>query len=367
MVRVVYIALVVVLWYSGGASGDGATLVAAWALTLAAMLSWALGLWSLRRLEVRLWAPPGPVAQGSPARFCLEVSNHALMPIGVFEVSLSGRYRDGQGASSTLTAQGTSTARSALQTEVAVEAPHCGVLNVRALTLGARDPLGLFSFRRTLNVRAETVVVPAKAEPWNPPFALTPMAADDVAAGYPTVFGSTPPDIRDVRPYEPGDPLHGVHWKLSARMGELVTKIHEGDEPLGAVVLADVRALGGDYTAEALDRFYRSVLRVSLGLARRGIVHLVLWQNGPEAGGCRVAQEPDSEAMVCSLVGAPLPTGLPAASCDVSLLARSRVGALPLLCVEDNAELRFGGALISLDAKRGHASMDEPRVGGVAR
>ena len=49
-------------------------------------------------------------------------------------------------------------------------------------------------------------------------------------------------------------PLHGVHWKLSARAGELITKVHVDDEHLGAVVLADLRSLGVHASPEALER-----------------------------------------------------------------------------------------------------------------
>ena len=354
MARVVYIALAVVLWYSGGAWGDAAALVAAWALTLLAVLSWGVGLWCSRRLAVAVSGPRGPVVQGSSARFGLEVSNRGILPVGVLEVGIACRYRDGQCPAASLTAQGTSESRTALRTEVVVDAPHCGVLDVRAVSLTARDPLGLFAFRRLLTARAEAHVVPGGLDPWSPPTSWGLAEVEDALWEDAGVAGCTPPDILDLRPYEPGDPLHGVHWKLSARAGELITKVHVDDEHLGAVVLADLRSLGVHASPEALDRFYSSALRVSLGLARRGVAHVVLWQEGPTVGASRVAREHDAWSMVSSLVGAPLPAGdAPAPAYDARLLARSRAGALPLLSIEGEEGLRFGNALVSLARPHG--------------
>lgn len=83
----------------------------------------------------------------------------------------------------------------------------------------------------------------------------------------PSVVGDV---VRGVRDYVPGDPLRQVHWRASARRGELVVK--EVDEPVGTelVLVVDLGAGGvpGElaarwaawYGREALARGYRLVL-----------------------------------------------------------------------------------------------------------
>jgi uncharacterized repeat protein (TIGR01451 family) len=51
-----------------------------------------------------------------------------------------------------------------------------------------------------------------------------------------------PTRIAGVRPYEAGDPLNRVHWRATARTGQLHSKLHEPSTIAGATVLLDFHA-----------------------------------------------------------------------------------------------------------------------------
>jgi uncharacterized protein (DUF58 family) len=53
-----------------------------------------------------------------------------------------------------------------------------------------------------------------------------------------------PTRIAGVRPYEQGDPLNRVHWRATARTGQLHSKIHEPSTLAGATVVLDFHAGG---------------------------------------------------------------------------------------------------------------------------
>jgi uncharacterized protein (DUF58 family) len=48
-----------------------------------------------------------------------------------------------------------------------------------------------------------------------------------------------PTRIGGVRPYERGDPLNRVHWRATARTGELHSKVYEPSTVIGATILLD--------------------------------------------------------------------------------------------------------------------------------
>ncbi len=73
--------------------------------------------------------------------------------------------------------------------------------------------------------------------------------------------------ITGVRPYEPGQPLNRIHWRASARMGELQVKVFQPSAVAGATILLDLdetqyRGTGGPFREDLA-----IVTAASLGLA----------------------------------------------------------------------------------------------------
>src|SRR5204863_9822905 len=53
-----------------------------------------------------------------------------------------------------------------------------------------------------------------------------------------------PTRIGGVRPYEAGDPMNRVHWRATARTGQLHSKVYEPSSLTGATVLLDFHKAG---------------------------------------------------------------------------------------------------------------------------
>lgn len=84
-----------------------------------------------------------------------------------------------------------------------------------------------------------------------------------------------------VRPYQPGDPLSRVHWRATARTGELHSRVFEPTSLAGATILVDFHAAGyhsrGEpfrsdlvVTTAASIAYAVSLLNRQLGLASNG-------------------------------------------------------------------------------------------------
>jgi uncharacterized protein (DUF58 family) len=85
-----------------------------------------------------------------------------------------------------------------------------------------------------------------------------------------------PTRIAGVRPYETGDPLSRIHWRATARTGQLHSKIHEPSTLSGATVLLDLHTAGYPARGEP----YRSELAVTTALALANAVYVMGQQVG---------------------------------------------------------------------------------------
>jgi uncharacterized protein (DUF58 family) len=78
-----------------------------------------------------------------------------------------------------------------------------------------------------------------------------------------------PTRIAGVRPYEIGDPLNRVHWRATARTGQLHSKVQEPSSLAGATVLLDFHAAGYPSRVEP----FRSELAVTTAISLANAVY----------------------------------------------------------------------------------------------
>ncbi len=85
-----------------------------------------------------------------------------------------------------------------------------------------------------------------------------------------------PTRIAGVRPYQQGDPLNRVHWRATARTGELHSKVHEPSTLAGITVLLDFHQAGYHARGEP----FRSELAVTTAISLVHAVYLLGQQVG---------------------------------------------------------------------------------------
>lgn len=99
--------------------------------------------------------------------------------------------------------------------------------------------------------------------------------------------GDDSSEIYQIREYRPGDSIHDIHWKLSAKTDELLVK--ENSKPLGAAVLVwlDLEKHKESVSGLAVSKIYnkKNILTkmfdmaasVSMSLLEKKCVHMVAW------------------------------------------------------------------------------------------
>ena len=158
-----------------------------------------------------------------------------------------------------------------------------GVYRWQTVELKSGAPLGLFWCRRSRQCAATAIVYPQVL-----PLASCPLI-DEIGTedsrlnkpqGSPT-YAATEGTVRSLRPYRIGDPIRLVHWRTSARIGEL--RVREFEMVTGGqnIIIALDSAANWDeenfeqavITAASL-YFYaqRQLLNVQLWTARTGLV-----------------------------------------------------------------------------------------------
>ena len=96
-----------------------------------------------------------------------------------------------------------------------------GVYSFPGATLRWADPFGLFWHRAPLNVPTRIEVYPG-THGLRLPDLLRPLLSEGQLSR--TLGLEDPISLRGARPYVPGDPPGRVHWRLSARTGELTVR-----------------------------------------------------------------------------------------------------------------------------------------------
>lgn len=174
-----------------------------------------------------------------------------------------------------------------------LRAPHCGSLTCTLEKVRVYDLAGLFS--RSVSPPAPPPVLvhpvprapsPVPRLPLAPPPALTPKPGGGFS------------EEHDLRLYRPGDPMRSVHWKLSAKVDDLVVR-----EPLEMPMQRNLLSCClVDLTPEAKDRVLDELVWMSRRLLSSRCPHYLHWRGEQGQGWALVRSAEDLEAALAALL-----------------------------------------------------------------
>lgn len=143
--------------------------------------------------------------------------------------------------------------------DTGLDTQHCGGYLATVERGKVCDYLGLFAFRIRHSEEIRVIVRPRPL----PVGALSDPQRTEINRWVPKAGGGYS-ENHEHRPYRPGDSLNQLHWKLSAKVGELI--VREPMEPIQGNVLLTMRLQG---TPEVLDRKFGRLLWVGQYLLER--------------------------------------------------------------------------------------------------
>ncbi len=157
--------------------------------------------------------------------------------------------------------------RAAAVVRYRLHATRRGRYTIGDVSVRIADPLGLCALQRTIPAGTDVLVVPL----------VTPLSGVPAMSGMRSAAGDTAgssaaggdPDVR-MRPYVPGDDIRTIHWRASARRGDLVVRTREPVSHGSATVVIDHRAAA--HQGDGPD----SSLEAAVSLAASISVHILM-------------------------------------------------------------------------------------------
>jgi uncharacterized protein (DUF58 family) len=237
---------------------------------------------SLLRLDVTRSVGPQPLAVGDAAH--VELRLRAVSRTPVDGLLINDAVPAACGTATTCVVGGLGKGDTAtVQYPLALElrGPHM----LGPLHVSLADPLGLVELVRTVGDRTPVLVRP-RVEPLDCESSSGSSSSEDRAARRGTGQLSRAQTLRDaqLRAYASGDDIRTIHWRSTARRGELIVRTTEQGHTTGTVVLLDVRRTShsGASGQSSLERAVSLTASLSVHLHRIGIPVRVLTTEGIE-------------------------------------------------------------------------------------
>jgi uncharacterized protein (DUF58 family) len=142
-----------------------------------------------------------------------------------------------------------------------------GQFRVEPLVLRTGDPLGLFESHATVGSHSSVIVYPrVEALPaWRLPPALI-----EGSHAHPVRTANTTPHATGIRPYAPGDSYNRIHWKSSARQGELQVKEFDLEQTSDVWIYVDLDATA--HTGRGDESTLEYGVRTAASIAARALL-----------------------------------------------------------------------------------------------
>ncbi len=138
-----------------------------------------------------------------------------------------------------------------------------GLYSVGPVEITTGDPFGLFRHTRTYGGKHNVLVYPRAVE--LPNFSV-PAANLPGEGRFRRRTHYVTPNASGVRPYEFGDSFNRIHWKSTARTGELMVKIFELDPASDIWLILDLER--GAHVGEGDDSTEEYAVRIAASVAR---------------------------------------------------------------------------------------------------
>jgi uncharacterized protein (DUF58 family) len=261
----ILIILIVLSIFVASATGFWLLFRLTYVLLLAIPLAWAIAWWNTRHLEAHVERRTSRSQVGQEAIEIIEVRNHDVFPKVWIEVEDPSNMPHHHSRRVVIVPS-----RGTRSWVVQTRLLRRGLYEWGPLKVTTSDPFGIFRKTRRLGGRAQILVYPSVAE--LPHFFAPPANLPGEGRFRKRTYYVTP-NAGGVREYQPGDAFNRIHWRSTARTGELMVKTFELDPSSDIWVILDlerrVAAGEGDESTEEYGvRIAASVIRHYLDLNR---------------------------------------------------------------------------------------------------
>ncbi|MDR3239091.1 MAG: DUF58 domain-containing protein [Clostridiales bacterium] len=227
-------------------SGSKAACVTFYTMLLLPAVSAFLGRYFLRALAVKQSLDRDLVLKGEQTVFRISVLNQSpLFNPNVLFIFSEGHFAIDSSARNTAV---TFRPKALRDLEFTLSCKYRGAYDIGARAIQTKDFLGLWNLSVPLKDNARLTVYPRVIEIHKFPLSMNLLSK---AFSRYDVRSEDYSTVSDVRPYEASDSVKKIHWKLSAKRGELIVKNYETSAMNSIALFMDTRKSGAS-PAESL-------------------------------------------------------------------------------------------------------------------
>lgn len=232
------------------------------------------------RLALVRTVTPQLVSAGQPARVRLMLTNEGRTPTGILLLEDQVPYVLGTRPRFVLEGVGHGWRR---HVTYQVRSDVRGRYQIGPMSVRVTDPFGMVELGR-----AFTTTVPLTVTPRTVPLPAIPLGGVWTGSGdnRPRAFASGSAEDVTVREYRRGDELRRVHWRSSARVGQLMVRREEQPWQSRATLVLDNRlgAHRGQGAASSLEAAVSAAASIGVHLCQRGYSVRLVTAAGEEQG-----------------------------------------------------------------------------------
>ncbi len=203
------------------------------------------------------------------------VNNKGILPITRFAIKIE-YFNNKVSKSAVKVIKGYVPAKSTTNMEFEVKSKYCGILAIKIKEIKVYDYLLLFKTKKKIQYHKEILILPSgyqlKTEVQNKDYIYFPLEEGRNS----DILINQPPEILWIDKYKHGDSMRDIHWKLSARNDEILSKKYSSDIENRITFFIDLRTEKG-ISIERRDIFYELCSAISLGLIENKVSYIVRW------------------------------------------------------------------------------------------
>ena len=154
-----------------------------------------------------------------------------------------------------------------------IKSDHCGDVEIELVSIKFTDYFELYYKKRNINKKIKIYILPMIGPIDSISISRNNIIDIDGEKYSEVKPGDDPSQVFDFREYHPGDKLHSIHWKLSARRGNYMVK--EYSLPLNGnySVIMDLNYGTSNNRCDVIDVITETVFAIILRLQEEGINH----------------------------------------------------------------------------------------------
>jgi uncharacterized protein (DUF58 family) len=232
------------------------------------------------RLALVRTVTPQLVAAGQPARVTLSLTNEGRSPNGVLLLEDHVPYVLGTRPRFVVEGIGTGWRQTVTYQ---VRSDVRGRFEIGPMSVRVTDPFGLVELGRTFRTTVPLTVTPRTVQ-----LPQIPLGGAWTGSGdnRPRAFATGSAEDVTVRDYRRGDDLRRVHWRSSARVGELMVRREEQPWQSRATLFLDNRAQAhrGQGIASSIEAAVSAAASIAVHLSQRGFAVRLVTATGEDQG-----------------------------------------------------------------------------------